>query len=320
MTHRKLSSIALMVSALLAAPSLQAWNNFGHMAVAYVAYMKLDAATRAKVDHLLSLNPYFMTKWQQQLPAGTAAADRGAFLFMLAATWPDAIKRDNQYHNDGAGGGDRPTGPEAARNTGYDDFNRHKYWHFVDHPFSKDGTPLPAIPVPNAETQIAVFRQVLNSTQAEALKSYDLVWLLHLVGDVHQPLHATARVSQAHPNGDAGGNDVGFCSATAPKCTGELHAYWDDILGTSNDPAAVKTFAAALKIPSVTKTSVGSGSKWIGESFKLAKADVYAAPVGAGDGPYHANQKYADRAHRVAAQRVALAGARLAAILKAELQ
>ena len=92
---------------------------------------------------------------------------------MLAATWPDAIKQNAQYHNDGAQNGDRPTGPEARRNTGYDDFNRHKYWHFVDQPFTQDGTPLSGAPVPdpNAQTQITAFRAVLASIQCDSLSS-----------------------------------------------------------------------------------------------------------------------------------------------------
>jgi len=40
------------------------------------------------------------------------------------------------------------------------------------------------------------------------LKSYDLTWLIHLVGDVHQPLHCVARITKGDPEGDKGGNDV----------------------------------------------------------------------------------------------------------------
>lgn len=318
MNPRSFVSALFLGFVLAAAPVAHAWNDFGHMTVAYVAYRKLDPAVRAKVDRLLSLNPYYAARWPQLLPAGTPPADRNAFLFMLAATWPDEIKRDNQYHNDGAGGGDRPIGSEATRNTGYDDFNRHKYWHYIDEPFTTDGSALPPIPSPNAGSQITVFRQMLHSAQADELKSYDLVWLLHLVGDIHQPLHAVSRISKAHPAGDAGGNDVKFCGPAAPQCTGELHGYWDSILGTGDDPAAIKAFAAKLTVPAVS--AAGDAHQWIDESSQLAKSKVYTAPVGAGDGPYHATKKYADQARRVAQQRVALAGARLAALLNAELK
>jgi S1/P1 Nuclease len=51
------------------------------------------------------------------------------------------------------------------------------------------------------ETQIAVFRKTLaDKTISDDIRSYDLAWLLHLVGDVHQPLHATAqaRIAALH--------------------------------------------------------------------------------------------------------------------------
>ena len=74
-------------------------------------------------------------------------------------------------------------------------------WHFIDEPFSTDDTPLQQPVPPNAETQIAVFRKTLaDKTISDDIRSYDLAWLLHLVGDVHQPLHATAqaRIAALH--------------------------------------------------------------------------------------------------------------------------
>jgi hypothetical protein len=47
-----------------------------------------------------------------------------------------------------------------------------------------------------------------NDPNLDKLKSYDLPWLLHLVGDVHQPLHSTTRVSATKPDGDNGGNGM----------------------------------------------------------------------------------------------------------------
>jgi hypothetical protein len=103
--------------------------------------------------------------------------------FMIAATWPDRIKSNPDYHNDGPDGGNRPPDDGTANNNvGYTDFARHKYWHFVDLPFSLDGTALPQVPVPNAQTRITDFRAVLASSSPDPLKSYDLSWLLHLAG------------------------------------------------------------------------------------------------------------------------------------------
>jgi hypothetical protein len=312
---------AVGVAITVSSSPLAAWNNFGHMIVAAAAYQKLNAAARVRVGQLLALNPSFQT-WMTQVPANAPAADTGAFMFMLAATWPDAIKRDSRYHNDGARNGDRPTGPDANRNTGYDDFNRHKYWHFVDQPFTGDGTSVAGVPIPdpNAGTRIALFRGVLSSSQPDPLKSYDLVWLEHLIGDVHQPLHASTRVSSTHLTGDAGGNLVEFCSATASSCSGNLHAFWDDVLGTSNSLASAKAFAAGLMVPTATAADIVDAGTWIAESFQLAQTAVYVGPVQAGDGPFRATDAYATMARATARARVALAGARLAALLNAELR
>jgi hypothetical protein len=269
------------------------------------------------------MNPYFNSQWPNLIPPGVSNVTRKRMIFMLAATWPDAIKRDSNYHNDGDQGGDRPTGPEAGRNTGYDDFNRHKYWHFVDQPFSQDGSDANSfqVPVPDAQTQIAVFRQVLQSTDAgDGLKSYDLVWLLHLVGDVHQPLHCATRISANHPQGDAGGNGVVLCAVKASACTGKLHAFWDDILGTNNTVAAADKFAGRLKAPSVAAGDLANANAWIADSFSLAQSNAYIDPVGAGDGPFQATNAYTKNARSLARRQTALAGARLAGLLKADLK
>lgn len=219
------------------------WDDEGHMAVAYVAYQSLTTATKARVKTLLKKNPSYRA-WKNSLPAGTLTADADQMIFMLAATWPDKIKRDSFYQNDGPNGGDTPPNdPSASQNIGYMDKLRHKYWHFIDTPFSTDGAPLPAVPSPNAETQIVAFRATLASAKPDKLKSYDLVWLMHLVGDVHQPLHCATRVSATKPQGDAGGNGVSLCAA---PCKDELHVFWDNLLGTSEDPPAVVTAASAL--------------------------------------------------------------------------
>src|SRR5262249_32601997 len=170
-------------------------------------------------------------------------------LFMIAATWPDEIKSDSAYKDDGSHHGNRPDGsPDPSGNHGYSDKLRHKYWHFVDTPFSSDGTTLPAIPTPNAQERIALFRGVLASNAKDPLKSYDLVWLLHLVGDVHQPLHCATRVSSGGPDGDDGGNAI---KLTCPGCPPKLHSFWDDVPGTAKTVKAAlnPVIAAAKTVP-----------------------------------------------------------------------
>jgi hypothetical protein len=305
---------------LAGAFSVQAfgWNDRGHMMIAYLAYKQLMPATRDRVNALLRLNPKYKD-WsatvEQQMPAASTD-DKNLMVFMIASTWADQIKRDSAYIKDGSQGGNRPDGsPDPGKNTGYDDLLMHKYWHFIDTPFSKDGTALPAIPTPNAQERIALFREVLASTSDDTLKSYDLTWLLHLVGDVHQPLHASTRVSASDPEGDAGGNLV---KLNCEKC--ELHFYWDDLLGKRND--FITVIRAAKRLPKANSEWAAKSDEkvWTAESFEDAQKTVYAPPVERDDGPFTLTPRYKKNARKLARERVALAGARLANLLNTELK
>jgi hypothetical protein len=286
------------------------------MAVAFVAYQNLNPATRNRVDFLISLNPRFNI-WRNSIPAGTPSNLRREMLFMIAATWADQIKNDPQHVEDGTNGGNTPpTNGHAADNTGYSDPAMHKYWHFIDLPFSTDGTALENPPVPNALTQIAVFRSVLNSNSPDPLKSYDLVWLLHVVGDVHQPLHCAARFSHSSPHGDDGGNSVTVCS---PQC-GRLHGFWDGLLGTTADPRVAIQVGQSLPAANATLAANLNVNDWVEDGRRLSRDDVYMMPVGPGAGPFNLTPQYRNAALQLARERVALAGARLARILNNELR
>ena len=143
---------------MIASAPAQAWNDFGHMEVAAVAWSKLKPAARARAIALLKLSPQYDT-WIAGVPAGK----RDQIAFVRAATWPDAIKRDDAYQSDGPDNGDRPPpGPEASQNIGYADHLRHKYWHFINRPFSPDGTALQNPDTPNVSTQIEALRAKLS--------------------------------------------------------------------------------------------------------------------------------------------------------------
>src|SRR5882762_7638840 len=218
------------------------WNGRGHMMVAAVAYNKLTPQTKNRVDALLLLNPD-RDHWMDLIPAGTSAAKTKMMIFMIAATWADRIKSDPDYHTDGTHNGNRPPNdPSARQNIGYDDLARHKYWHFEDLPFTQDNTPLPAVPTPNARTQINTFRAVLTSDEPDALKSYDLSWFVHLIGDVHQPLHCTTRIGATQLEGDDGGNGVKL-SSPGPA---NLHSYWDGVIGGGDAPSTALNAISTL--------------------------------------------------------------------------
>jgi hypothetical protein len=285
------------------------------MVVAAVAWRQLSPATKARVDVLLRLNEDY-SSWVDK----ANGADPRAAAFTLAACWADDIKSATDYHDPQAQHPDT----HAADNTGYADHWRHRPWHYKDIPFSPDGTPLAAQDPVNAEERIELFRGVIaDSAATDQLKSYDLVWLLHLVGDVHQPLHATSRYTHDTPHGDRGGGQV-CLGAAGPQCK-NLHGAWDEALGLSRQPKSALRAADPAnphKLPTpaagdIAETDVGA---WLDESFALAKQDAYATPVEAGDGPYTLTTAYRVHMGGLADSQVALAGARLARLLEDNLK
>ena len=318
---RSCALVAVLVIVVGVAGPVYGWGNFGHMMVAAVAYQHLTPHAKARVNTLLRLNPRYH-EWRGWVPRSASTVEKDMMVFMIAATWPDQIKGDSAYTSDGGENGNRPDGsPDPSANRGYDDMLMHKYWHFVDTPFTRDGTALPPIPTPNVQERIALFRGVLSSDSTDPLKSYDLSWLLHLVGDVHQPLHCATRVSRTAPHGDSGGNSVTLDCA---GCASKLHAFWDDLPGTGKTVQAVlqPAIKAAKRLPAVNpRVAAKSDARdWVAESFQAAQQMVYRPPVMDGNGPFALTSAYKRAAKRLAQQRVALAGARLANLLNAELK
>src|SRR5215813_3404605 len=132
-------SIAVLLLLLICSPSY-GWNDAGHMAVAFVTYKNLTPITRARVDRLIRLNPNY-NLWLEKIPPGVSETTKRGMIFMLAATWADQIKGDRDYVADGPDLGNQPPDNDAAvANIGYPDRALHKYWHFIDRPFSRDGT------------------------------------------------------------------------------------------------------------------------------------------------------------------------------------
>jgi len=312
--------IAVLLAAT-AAPSF-AWNGFGHMVVADIAWRDLKAHAPqllGRIDALLQLNPSYPT-WIRGVPESA----RQEVAFVQASRWADDIKRpDSGYEADGANGGNVGVEPVASRNLGYApaDTAMHKYWHFIDIGFSPDGTPVAPTPAANVLERITLFAQVLASPDAsEALRSYDLTWLIHLVGDVHQPLHATSRFTADATSGDAGGNFEKVACARSAECPRSLHAVWDDILGTSASPVAAIHYAATLPRATDLDAVHAPGATWAAESLRLAESDAYQGIGGLAGGKHRLSGAYLARAESDAKQRVALAGARLSWLIQQHLR
>ena len=87
----------------------------------------------------------------------------------------------------------------------------------------------------NSFVYSTVKSHVNNENQA---KSYALRLLIHYLGDIHQPLHATSRVDEKYPKGDAGGNFFRI----EPKDTAKnLHSVWDSVVFAYADTPSLVT-------------------------------------------------------------------------------
>jgi hypothetical protein len=147
------------------------------------------------------------------------------------------------------------------------------------------------------------------------------VGILHLIGDIHQPLHTTTLVSNYFPNGDEGGNKI-------PTVQGHnLHSLWDDLLGTRSQMRDVDREVAKLKEqPELwnvdTRLDING---WAAESNEAAKSMVYDPAIlqavrGATPGvklePISLSTEYLQAAGQMARRRIVAAGLRLGALLK----
>jgi hypothetical protein len=337
---RPLTAIFAMLVTVFLPKSALAWGNTGHEAVAFVAWQLMNPTARAKAMELIRLVPQLTSpsgkqvngfpQWQAALPPGLSSDDQNQFLFMRAATWPDSIKHVGFHDSD-----DPPPNVAVDHPIGFTDTASHGYWHFVDKGLTSDPSKVPA-PAPNAAVQIVELRKDLASDTDPKLRAYELIWLLHLVGDIHQPLHGARRFVGG--KSDLGANLVKITLSKqlnalflANRPTGapgsppkELHAFWDDLPGVTSDPAlALKPAAdfggglAAASSDDVNNTVPGS---WADKSFDIAVQDAYVTPVGPGNSDAQGHgfvmtPAYYDKALSDGKAQIALAGARLAKML-----
>src|SRR6476660_2206363 len=227
--YRRVSLIVCTVlCATLSTSRAIAWNSPGHEIIALIAYEHLDEATRAKAIELLRAHPRFHEHFASFTPKAIARGgvrDHDSWIFAHAATWPDLVR----------------TAKGAVDRQDVSAYSR-PWWHFIDEPVFLNDDERRQLeheikvnrrrepPQSDDDENMNIVQAIKNSARivrdASAPKekrSVHLCWILHLVGDSHQPLHS-AELFTTHrfPGGDHGGNYLEI------EHQWKLHAFWDD--------------------------------------------------------------------------------------------
>lgn len=291
---------ALLALALHAPPAV-AWNAAGHRLSALIAWQQLDGPTREKVSGLLARHPDY-TLWEDR----TVSDSHQMTIFVEASTWADEIRYDSRFHD--------ADGETTRLLPGFPDMQRHRDWHYVNRPLT--GSPATsAIPGQLAQRLEVLASELGNPRIRVQQRAYALVWLIHLVGDVHQPLHVVSRYD-ASGQGDQGGNRLLINNPQNPRSPlTNLHAYWDELPAPpSLRGERLEALAATISAMHPPTPPAGGFQRWLQESWQIARESAYPAPDGFD--PPTITAEFHARASAVAKRRIAEAGYRLADLLR----
>lgn len=299
---RRGTALCLTAFVVLLVEPASAWNSGGHRLSALIAWEQMDDKTKTAVNELLRQHPDF-GRWQ----ARTREGDERLAAFLEAATWPDEIRRDPRFYSEGV---EEPTPTQP----GFPDMERRQHWHYVDRPLnSVRGRQRVAGELDRRLPELA--KIVGNPTAPVSARAYALPWLIHLVGDAHQPLHAASRLD-VEGESDRGGNLLEIINpfaARASSSSSNLHRYWDDL------PAPVwlrqnrlEAEARLLSQTYLAGSRKNDPEQWIDESWQLARDHAY--PPGDEAVPT-LSVEFHETALAIARRRVTEAGHRLADLL-----
>jgi hypothetical protein len=173
-----------------------------------------------------------------------------------------------------------------------------------------------------ASTQIARHRDILVEAHESKARKQFAIWVLtHLIGDIHQPLHAADR-------DDRGGNAIQIRLPWGRNTN--LHGAWDTdfvehALGGKNEMLVAHDLL--LKFASrKTDWQTGTIQAWMDESHQLAKTVAYGKIAGfacradLNHMRIFLDQNYADEATTVVEEQLTKAGYRLAYFLNLSLR
>lgn len=206
--------------------------------------------------------------------------------------------------------------------------------HFINLHFRTDRKRVENQPEPeNVSVAVERYAKILaDKAKPDAERADALRFLIHFVGDAHQPLHSVARDSDEYPKGDRGGNDFKIqppaSMAGTQRPPTNLHALWDGGLGlfpfrerplTVLDRAAIElqaeTIASALPKDSLKKWDDIRPLNWAKEGLEDSKKTVYDLMENTVP-----SEDYMRRGRTLSARRAAYAGYRLAAIINEALR
>ena len=155
-------------------------------------------------------------------------------------------------------------------------------------------------------------------------KSFALRFLIHMVGDMHQPLHVTTRCTVKHPECDSGGNK--FPIKGSSRFTNNLHALWDQAMTKipfykrpMNENTIKKYQEIAKKITTQFPRSSLQNELNIKDQWKIAKTNYDIAVnfaykgINENEAP---SENYLNTRFEICKKQIALAGYRLADMLK----
>jgi hypothetical protein len=193
-------------------------------------------------------------------------------------------------------------------------------WHYVDIPVgeSKYSRSRDCKYSDCVIERIEKFRQLLADKAARKTdRQRALKWLIHLVGDLHQPLHCAER-RDGDGKADHGGNrrKVYFLDETRQS---NLHEVWDTKLvvhrlGETDLSDYADQLNSRITVQQAGAWGKGHAKVWANESHKVAVAHVYA-DVPADGPPPRLAADYVERSLPVVDEQLLKAGIRLAEML-----
>ncbi len=287
------------------------WSDTGHKLTGYIAWTQMTPATRETVIKILREAPEDSHLSALYMQYGSQAEDvRKRDYFMLSATWADMIR-------------------ERSFDTRYKKYH-HSNWHYSDTFWTRPtGGGIEVLKAPEegglALERLREYDALIRSPASNSAKAIAIAWIQHLVGDLHQPLHTSARVTELEPKGDQGGNFFLLTPQGTPRPQQEnIHWFWVSIIelnipNSENDcdadfliPIAEKMMKSHPYDRVSARLDPGNFTGWIADSLRVAQTDVFSPDLIRFAKP---TEKYKKKAFNVARERITMAGYRMGDLL-----